>query len=57
MIRNEKIIHLAFLVIQVRITNTIIRIVVLTIKKNERNGNFSRICLLGKREKSEVSLR
>lgn len=51
MIRNGEIILLAFLVIQARV-NTIIRIVVLTIKKNERNSNFSRTCLLGKREKS-----
>lgn len=57
MIRKVGVSHLAFLIIQVRMNKYLNQNRGAGNKKYGRNGNFSRICFLRKREKAEIFLR
>lgn len=57
MISNGETGHLAFLIIQIGINKYLNQNSDPGNKKDGRNGKFFRICLLGKREESEIPLR
>lgn len=57
MISNGETGHLAFLIIQIGINKYLNQNSGPGNKKDGRNGTFFRICLLGKREESEIPLR
>ena len=57
MIRRVGVSHLASLIIQVRMNEYLSQNRGAGNKEDGRNGNFSRICFLRKREKAEIFLR